>query len=163
MAKQITQIEKQTPSEVEERAEAIKKLVDMTADNHESLMTFMEIIEELHEAGILDMVKGLLRTRDKVGALAVEQMNQPTMHRVIRNGTSAFQFLGRMDPDQLEQMLNGVSQGLDKTADRTGRQEPIGLWGMVKQMRDPDVNASMTTLLGFLQGMGQEFNKKTAQ
>ena len=161
MAKQIRQIDKHIPSELEERTEAIKKLVNMTADNHEAFMTIVEVVEELHESGILDMAKGLLRTREKVGVIAVEQLNQPSMHRVIQNGTNAFKFFGSIDPQQLQNMLNGVTRGLQKSADDMTKEEKLGLWGMAKKMRDPDVNASMTTLMGFLQGMGQEFNDKS--
>ncbi len=165
MAKQISDIEKQTLSEQEERAEALSKILDMTADNYDGIMTLLEIIEELQETGVLDMLKGFLRTRDKVGALAVEQLNQPMMHRVIKNGTNAFQFLGGIDPAQLQTIMNGISQGMDNSAVRmTSDDQTIGLWGMMKKMRDPDVSASMKTILGFMEGMGQEFNnKKTVQ
>ncbi|MFC5713753.1 DUF1641 domain-containing protein [Thalassorhabdus alkalitolerans] len=158
MAKQITQIEKHNPSQAEEREEAIRTLVDMTADNHESLMLLLEVIKEVKDAEVLDMARGFLRTRDKIGAIAVEQINQPNVHRVVQAGTQAFQFLGKVDPKDMEILLAGVANGLDRTSKGIESDEKLSLWGMAKSLRDPDINASMQTMFGFLKGMGEALN-----
>lgn len=163
MAKKIEQIEKEVPNKVEENREAINQILEQVADNQRSLSVFLEIIEELHQAGVLDMIKGLLKTRDKVGALAIQQINQPGAHRMIKNGMGAVQALSQIDPDHLARMTNGVTSGLRKANDEDREKAPLSVWGMLKMMRDPDVNASMRTMLRFMQGMGNELNNKTVQ
>ncbi|MCM3762979.1 DUF1641 domain-containing protein [Alkalihalobacillus oceani] len=158
MARKIEQIDKQMPDQVEINAEALKLLTDQIAENQRSLTVFLEIIEELHAAGILDLMKGLLKTRDKVGALAVEQLNQPGAHRMIKNGMSLLQTASQIEPEQLTRIMNGMTKGLQATAQHSSN-EPVSMWQMVKMMRDPHVNASLQTMLGFMQGMGQELNK----
>lgn len=163
MAKKIEQIEKHVPNKVEEKTAALNQMLEQMADNQKSLSVFLEIIEELHQAGVLDMIKGLLKTRDKVGVLAIQQLNQPDAHRMIKNGMSGVQMLSRINPDHLSTLMNGVTQGLEKSNDVEAKREPLSLWGMLRAMRDPDVNASLKTMLGFMQGMGKELNNKTAK
>jgi uncharacterized protein YjgD (DUF1641 family) len=158
MAKAIKHIDKKQPNAVEEQTEALGEILKLIAENREAITTSLEIIKELHTAGILDVVKGALRTREKIGVIAIEQMNQPEMHRTIRNGIYAMEFLGQLDPDKLKTLFNGISHGLEKTAD--DHHEKIGMWGLLKAMRDPGVNASLTTMLNFLNGMGEEIGKK---
>jgi uncharacterized protein YjgD (DUF1641 family) len=158
MAKAIKQIEKKRLNPIEEQTQAIKELVEMTAESREALMTFLEILQELHKAGLLDIIKGLLKTRHKVGVLAMDQINQPDMHNMIRNGINTIEFLGELDPDQLKTMLDGVNNGLETSAESANKKE-VSLWGMAKTMRDPDVKRSITTMISFLEGMGKEFSK----
>jgi uncharacterized protein YjgD (DUF1641 family) len=162
MAKKIEQIEKHIPNKIEENADAINQILAKIAQNQKSVTVFLEIIEELHEAGVLDMVKGLLKTRDKVGALAIQQLNQPSAHRIIKNGMGAVQTLSQIDPNHLATMMNGLTNGLKESNEVEGERERISMWGMFRMMRDPDVNASLKTMIGFMQGMGKALNDKTA-
>jgi uncharacterized protein YjgD (DUF1641 family) len=160
VAKPIQQIEKKRLNEAEEEAEALKELMGMIADSKESIKTFLEILEELQSSGLLDMAKGLLKTRQKVGVLAMEQMNQPAMHRIIKNGINTVQFLGQLDPDQMKTIMNGVSKGLEKTSENSSQKDQVGIWSLIRTMRDPDIRASMTMMTSFLEGMGKEINQK---
>jgi uncharacterized protein YjgD (DUF1641 family) len=159
MAKAIKDIDKQRPNSIEEQAQAIQQLIEMTAESRDALVSFLEILQELHSAGLLDIVQGLLKTRHKVGVLAMGQLNQPEMHRIIKNGINTIQFLGELEPDQLQTMLNGVNKGLEKSATNAKKGEQISLWGLAKSMRDPDVKMSVSTMMAFLEGMGKGIKK----
>ncbi|SET37374.1 Uncharacterized conserved protein YjgD, DUF1641 family [Salinibacillus kushneri] len=154
MAKAITQIEKNQKNIQEERAEDLAAIVDQIADNREVIQDTLIILQELHNTGVLDMLKGLLRTREKVGAIAIEQLNQPAMHNMIKNGMNTIGLLSEMDPDQLQAIFGGLNQGLEKAAESTKKQEEMGIWGLMKSMRDPNVRTSMNTMVNFLNGMG---------
>ncbi|MCM3715286.1 DUF1641 domain-containing protein [Halalkalibacter oceani] len=160
MARKIEQIDKRVPDQVEVNAEALKMLTERIAENERSITVLIEIVEELHEAGILDALKGLLKTRDKVGALAIQQLNQPGAHHMIKNGMSLLQTASQIEPEHLTRIMNGMTKGLQAMAENNSN-EPLSMWQMMKMMRDPHVNASLQTMLGFMQGMGQELNKRT--
>jgi uncharacterized protein YjgD (DUF1641 family) len=162
MAKAIKQIDKKESNPIEEQVQAIQQLIEMTAESRDALLSFLEILQELHSAGLLDIVQGLLKTRHKVGVLAMGQLNQPEMHRMIKNGINTIQFLGELDPDQLQTMLNGVNKGLEKSTMNVKKGEQISLWGLAKSMRDPDIKMSMSTMMGFLEGMGKGIKNKQA-
>jgi uncharacterized protein YjgD (DUF1641 family) len=151
MAKAIRQIEKNQKSEVEQQAESLQELLTMISKNSEAIKSTLEILQELQKAGILDMINGLLKTKDKVGVIAMDQLNQPSMHRTIKNGINALQFIGELDPDKMKRMMHGINTGLDHLNDEA-QQNKIGI---LKAMRDPNVKASISTAFSFLQGMGE--------
>lgn len=157
MAKAITHIEKKIPNPAEEQAESLTEILSLIAKNREAITTSLEILQELNSAGLLSILKGLLKTRDKVGVLAIEQLNQPSMHKTIKNGINTLQLLGEVDPDKLKTLLNAANSGLQSIGESN---EKTSKWGLVKSMGDPDVLSSLSTMTGFLQGMGKELNKQ---
>ncbi|MDC3414723.1 DUF1641 domain-containing protein [Aquibacillus sp. 3ASR75-11] len=160
MAKATTQIEKKESNVEEERAEDIAAIMKQIADNREAIQDSLIILQELHQSGVLDMVKGLLRTREKVGVLAMEQINQPGMHNIMRNGMNSIELLASLDPDQLKTVFGGLTQGLQKASESIETNEQMGAWGMLKSMRDPNVKTSLNTMAHFLNGMGEGLNNK---
>jgi uncharacterized protein YjgD (DUF1641 family) len=159
MAKAIRQINKSVPNPVEEQAQAISDILKALSENREAILTTLGIMKHLHEMGVLTAVHGLLEQRTEVGAIAVQQMNQPTMHHAIKNGINAFKFLGSMDPEKLQSLLQGFGHGLERSSEVIEKGESPSLWKLGTSMRDPDVRASLSTMVEFLHGMGEVFNK----
>lgn len=157
MAKAISHIEKMKPTPAEQQAESLTEIIELIAKNKEAITASLEILQELHSAGLLDIIKGLLKTRDKVGVLAMEQLNQPSMHKTIKNSINTLQLLGEIEPDQLKTLLTAANSGLEHLG---GPNQKTSKWGIMKSMNDPDVLSSLSTMTGFLQGMGKELNKQ---
>ncbi|MBM7570834.1 DUF1641 domain-containing protein [Aquibacillus albus] len=155
MARAITQIERKQSSVEEERSEDLGAILKQIADNREAIEDSLTILEELHKSGVLDMVKGFLRTKEKVGVIAVEQLNQPSMHQLIRNMFNSIELLSSMDPDRLNAIFGGLNKGLEKASEGTEENNQIGAFGMLKAMRDPNVKTSLSTMVHFLEGMGE--------
>lgn len=159
MAKAIRQINRSTPSPAEEQTQAVTELLHAVSQNKEALMTTMDILKGLHEMGVLDAAKAMLEQRTDIGAIAIQQLNQPNMHNTIKNAMNALKFIGSINPEQLQAILNGVSNGFERSADVVKNNENKSLWKLGKSMRDPDVKASLSTMMEFLHGMGEAFNQ----
>lgn len=160
MAKAITQINIQEKTAEEKQQQIQKDLLKQITDNHESIQTTLEIVEELQQAGMLDMAKGLLRMREKIGSISIDKINQPSMHHLIKNGFHAIEFIGRIEPEELEKMMNGVMHGMERMAKEIEKDEETSMWKMFKTMRDPHVMTALSYLTAFLNGMGEEMGKK---
>lgn len=157
LAKAIKQIRKETPNRQEEQSKAITDIMAALADNKEAIMATIGIVKQLHEMGVLNALNGLLEKRVDVGVIAVQQLNQPNMHNTIKNGMNTFNFLGQLNPDQLQTILKGVSHGLEKSAENIDKNEKVSLWKLGNSIRNPEIRTSLTTMLGFLEGMGEAF------
>jgi uncharacterized protein YjgD (DUF1641 family) len=157
MAKAISHIEKKKTSPAEEQTESLTEILSLIAKNHESITTSLEIIQELQSSGLLDIIKGLLKTRDKLGVLAIDQLNQSSMHNTIKNGIGAIKLLGELDPDKINTLMNAANSGLNHIGES---KDSLSKWGIIKSLNDPNVVSSLSTMIGFLQGMGEELNKK---
>ncbi|UFJ41720.1 DUF1641 domain-containing protein [Brevibacillus humidisoli] len=53
-----------------------------------------------------------------------------------------------------------MTGGLERSAERMQDDKQVSLWGLGKTLRDPDISASLSTMLAFMQGMGEVFNKE---
>ncbi|MCP3028192.1 DUF1641 domain-containing protein [Halobacillus sp. A5] len=47
-----------------------------------------------------------------------------------------------------------------KLRDKQEKDEKIGIWGMMKSVKDPEVNRSLSTFIHFLEGMGSGLKAK---
>ncbi|MDA8353140.1 MAG: DUF1641 domain-containing protein [Firmicutes bacterium] len=155
MAKAITQIEPPRQDPGEERALSLEQLLQTVVQHQEALSVTMDILGELHRAGILEIAQGLLKNREEVGAIAINQLNQPEAHRMIKNGMAGLQWLGRIDPDQLHSVAQAAENGMEQALEARDGHKPIGLWELARQARDPEVRTSLGMLTRFLQGMGK--------
>ncbi|WP_433958398.1 DUF1641 domain-containing protein [Cytobacillus horneckiae] len=158
MAKAITNIEKYIKNKDEEKQESIQQVLDAVSENSEALITFIDILKELHEFGVLDIVQGALKNREEIGVIAVSQFNQPGMHHIMKNGMNAIQFLAKLEPDKLNTILQGVEHGIERLAD-TQNNKSLGLWGMGKAMFDPNVSLALGSMVNFMRGMGEGMNE----
>lgn len=159
MAEAIKQIRKEIPTPEQEQAQAITDIIAALANNREAIISTIGIISQLQDMGVLNALNGLLEKRADVGAIAIQQINQPGMHNIIKNGMNAIKFLGQLDPNQLQIILNGVGRGLERFGEKMDENEKVSLWQLGNSMRNEEVRTSLFTLLGLLEGMGEVFQK----
>jgi uncharacterized protein YjgD (DUF1641 family) len=159
MAKAIRQIRKEVPNQQEEQQQAIADILKELADNREAIMGAIGILKGLQEMKVLETVGALLDQRNEVGAIAIQQINQPTMHNVIKNGIAAFKFLGSIQPSHLETIMEGVGIGLKRLSQTGQKGEKQSIWKMRRRLRSPKIRAAMTTMVDFMEGMGEAFLK----
>lgn len=154
MGKAITNIEKFIPNKEDEKQQSIQEILDVVSQNRDALITFMDILKELQEFGVLDIIHGALKNRKEISVIAVSQVNQPGMHHIMKNGMSALQFLAGLDPEKMQNILKAVEHGVDRLAD-TENNKPIGIMGMGKAMFDPNVSLALGSMMNFMRGMGE--------
>lgn len=157
LAKAIKQINRTIPNPKEEQSQAIEDVVTALANNYEAILATIGIVKQLHDIGVLNALNALLEKRTDVGEIAIQQLNQPAMYNTIKNGMSAFKFLGQINPSQLQTVLDGVSHGLEKSAESIEKNENTSLWKLGNSIRHSEVRASLAMMLGFLEGMGEVF------
>ncbi|MGG0284244.1 DUF1641 domain-containing protein [Peribacillus butanolivorans] len=160
MAKAIKQIKREFPSKEELQSQTVTEILTSLADNSEAIITLIKIVNQLHEIGVLKALNGLLENRIDVGEIAIQQINQPSMHNTIKNGMNAFKFIGSIPPDQLQTFMEGVSGGLEKSSSSINENEKSSLWKLGNSIRTPEVRQSLSTMIHFLEGMGEVFIQK---
>ncbi|MDP4083925.1 MAG: hypothetical protein Q8934_04830 [Bacillota bacterium] len=157
MAKAITQIRKEIPNQKEEQTEAIEKVLQELGKNSEAIIQTIQILKELHDTKILETVHAILKQRTEIGAIAIHQVNQPTMRNIIKNGMNTIEFLGTLKPGQLNTILDGVGHGLERLSETGEKGEKQSLWKLRKRLWSPEIRAAMTTMVDFMDGLGEVF------
>ncbi|WP_158555889.1 DUF1641 domain-containing protein [Peribacillus glennii] len=163
MARAIRQISKTVPNVQEEQDQAIASIMREVAENQEAIMKTLGILKGLHEMKALEAVHALLEQRTEVGAIAIQQINQPGMHNIIKNAMGAVGFLGALQPGQLNTLLDAVGSGLKRLSNTGENGEKQSIWALSRRLRSPESRAAMTSMLGLLEGMGEVFLQNKEQ
>jgi uncharacterized protein YjgD (DUF1641 family) len=161
MAKPILDIQRVEPSPEQVQTQAIQDLIKAIADNREIILDMFEIARQLHEMGILAIIKGLLENRHDVGLIAIQQLNQPKMHHLLKNIVTLTQGLGEIEPIHVQKMFHGLSRGLEASEQVISNGKTPSLWELAKYARDPSVRMSMATIMTILRGMGEAFRDES--
>lgn len=160
MAKAIKQIKRIFPTEEELQSKTVNEMLSTLAENREAITTLIQIVNQLHDLGLLKVVNGMLDNLSDVGEIAIQQINQPSMHNTIKNGMNAFKFIGSIPPELLQTFMGGMSNGLEKSSQSLNENEKTSLWKLGNSIRTPESKAALSTILNFLEGMGEVFIQK---
>src|SRR2546430_36502 len=129
------------------------RLQEAPAEHAEVLLAGYEVLQGLLDAGVLDLLRGALGSRDKVLGVAVGAAVSPGSIRVIRNLLLLTNMLGEIDPEVLKRFTQAVPQGLEIMVRKPERP---GLWALIKDfLWNPDFRHGMAAVNTMLEALGR--------
>lgn len=155
MAKPISQIAEPILNEKEIQNQVLKKVIQDVAQNADGIQETMKLLQELHESGILEAVNSLVEAKEKIAEIAVGQMLRPPVTNAINNAMAAAGTLTELNPEMTKKMMESVSKGFQKAEEGLRLNKKVGLFDLLKLMKDPDVNRAMGFGINFLKGLGE--------
>jgi uncharacterized protein YjgD (DUF1641 family) len=156
MAKAITQI-REVPNPELEQTQAVSEIMNELVANKDVILKTLRIMKGLNDTKVLDAVESMIDQRTEIGAIAIQQVNQPTMRNVIKNGMNAFSFLGSLQPGQLSEVLEGLSEGFKRLAESGQEGKKQSIWQLRKRLWSKEMRAAMTSMMNFMDGLGEVF------
>lgn len=160
MATPITRIKKKQLSPEELKLQRLFELETEVAEQQQALKKVLELTGELDKAGILDAVNAMVKARENLTEIAVHQASREPVTTLINNLMNAAGALTAIDPATTAKLASSVQRGLSEAEARQADSRKISLFGLLKALRDPDVNRSIRFGLHFLKGMGKELDRK---
>lgn len=160
MAKSITTITEPVLSEKEANEKAWAEVLEELSRNSEGLRSYIRLLQELHESGIMDTMKAALQSKEELAKVIVKEMNKPNNTNTINNLMAMADTLSMLDSDVVKKMASSVSTGFHKAREENQTEEKIGLFDLMKALKDPDINRAVRFGLNFLKGMGQSLGEK---
>jgi uncharacterized protein YjgD (DUF1641 family) len=130
------------------REELRVRLEHAPADHAEAILASYEVLQGLHDRGVLELLLGVLSGVDSVLEIAVEAAKTPAAIRGIRNLIIMLKLAGSIDPEQLHAAMDG------------GDKEASTLWEIGKRTRTDDARRSMKTAFALLGIFGAALNKE---
>jgi uncharacterized protein YjgD (DUF1641 family) len=114
------------------RAE-LRDRLDRAPDEHaEAILAAYDVLQQLHDQGVLDIVTGGLAAKDKVLGTLVTDANTPTAIRVMRNLLFGSRILNAQAPAK-----------------------PPGLWTLFRRMQSEDSRRGLSAAVDFLESFGR--------
>ena len=146
MAKPITTIERRAATEtmpIEAQPEALA-----TAE-------FQRLLVLAHERGVLQAMNHLLEEPDAALGTATDWATQRGNLAVVKHALLFYNTLQSIDPRAVQALLNGLNGAAEGAANGRDEWHVVGFFGLLRALRDPDVNRGMRFLLRMAAGLGR--------
>jgi uncharacterized protein YjgD (DUF1641 family) len=135
------------------REELRKRLDQAPAEHAEALLESYELLQLLHDSGVLRLLRGALCSGDMLLETAVNAAKSEEAIRGLRNAIALAKMLGGIDPDLLQGFSNAVSETLSVQKPVV---EPPGLFKLLSEFRRPELRRGMALINQFLEILGSE-------
>ena len=136
------------------RKELLDRLQSAPQEHAEALLDAYELLEQLRQAGILQLMRGTLSAGDEILDRAVSAARSQHGTRALRNLLILGQMLGSMNPDLLECIAVATGQTLG--SERKPVIEPPGFLSLISQFRRPELRRSVALINRFLDTLGYQ-------
>jgi uncharacterized protein YjgD (DUF1641 family) len=138
------------------REELHSKLEAAPLEHAQALFELYDILQGLHDRGILAALKGVLSASDFV----VETAKTPEAVRSVRNVILLTKMLGSIEPEVLEQLIDSVPEGLAKAS--APRKETPGLFSLAQKLTSQESRRGLAVAAEILEIFGKRLAAKSA-
>lgn len=155
MAKPIQVIQKTELTEEQIKMRSLENLISGIADNKDSLLETLELLQELHNSGIMDALGSLLKAKESAAKIAVGQLTRKPVTNMINNAMAAGGILTNLDPETTSKLAKSLTTGLQKAEQGLKADTKLGLFDLMKALKDPDINRALGFGFNLLKGIGE--------
>ena len=131
-----------------------KRLEEAPVEHAEALIDSYELLQQLHDHGVFEMLRGALGASDKLIETAVDAAKSNESVRAIRNAIILGKVLAAINPEVLQCVATAASETLgcyDKPVI-----EPPGLISLLSQFRHKELRRSVALVNRFLEKLGNQ-------
>ena len=133
-----------------------QRLENAPNEHVEALLDVCDILQGLHDRGILELAKGALGSSEKVLQILVNTANTPQVIRGIRNAMILAKIADSIDPQLLEGFERAVPEGLAEA----GKPKPPGLFSVLRKLLSHDARRVLIATASILESMGKSLGSK---
>jgi len=131
-------------------------------EHGEAVLAGFEVLQGLHDQGVLEVMRGLLGSGDKVLDMVVKATEAPEAIRGIRNLIVITKVLGAIEPELLEKFAQAVPAALVAVA-KAEQAEPPGLWGILNIFRSRNLRRGLAVVNNLLEAWGKNFYSQNTE
>jgi hypothetical protein len=135
------------------RTELMARVQNAPAKHAEALLSAYEVLQGLHNRGVLELMRGAIGSSDKVLEIIVEGANAPEAIRGFRNLTILARVLGSIEPE----LLKGFARLLPEagTLLKAHESRPPGFWRLLKQFTGKNSRRGLFFFGSILEAFGR--------
>ena len=133
-----------------------QRLENAPKEHAEALLDVCDILQGLHDRGILELAKGALGSSEKVLQILVNTANTPEVIRGIRNSMILAKIADSIDPQLLEGLERAVPEGLAEAR----KPDPPGLISMLRKLLSHDTRRVLIATASILESLGKTLGSR---
>ncbi|OZI10794.1 hypothetical protein CEW92_15305 [Bacillaceae bacterium SAS-127] len=154
MAAPITTIQKQQLTEEQMKEQKLEDLKALLSENEEALNQIFSIVGELNKVGALEAATKLLQAKEEVAGIVLHQVSREPVTNLINHFMGVAGVMTAMDPEMTKKLVSSLNSGIDE-AKQIKNDEKVGVFDLMKVLKDPDVNRAVNFGVHFLKGLGK--------
>jgi uncharacterized protein YjgD (DUF1641 family) len=133
-----------------------RRLENAPKEHAEALLSLLEIVQGLHDKGLLEIGKGALGSSEKILDIVVQASKAPEVIQAIRNGLVLTKLFAALEPELLE----GLAEVLPKAMAEARTERPFGPVRMLAKMVSQDSRRLLTIGIRVLEMLGKDLGPK---
>jgi uncharacterized protein YjgD (DUF1641 family) len=138
--------------------ERLRSRLETAPDEHaEALLAGFEVLQALHDQGVLELLRGMLGGGNKILEIVVDVSKTPEAIRGIRNLVIMTKIVGAMDPELLKKFAEAISDVLVGAA-KAQETEPPGFWEAFRILRSKSLRRGLAIANNVLEALGRNFS-----
>ncbi len=139
------------------REELRSRLEQAPVEHAEAVLAGFEVLQGLHDRGVLELLRGVLGGSDKILEIVVEASKTPEAIRGIRNLLILTKTFGAIDPELLKKFAEAVPDTLAGAA-KGQEKEPPGFWEALRIVRSRNLRRGLAVMNSVLEALGKSFS-----
>jgi uncharacterized protein YjgD (DUF1641 family) len=144
-----------TPRDV--REELHRKLEQAPEEHAAALLESYELLQLLHDSGVLRILRGALGSGNKILETSVNAVNSTEGIRALQNAIILGKMVGSINPDLLQAFAIAMTETFGC---RPPVVEPPGLFKLLVAFSQPELRRSMALINKFLDILGNELKTR---
>jgi uncharacterized protein YjgD (DUF1641 family) len=132
------------------REDLVRRIQEAPNEHAEALLAGYDLLQRLHEKGIIDLLNGLLSAGDTVVERVVDVISSKEMVTALRIALIFSNLLSSIDPDKLHAVMSNA-----------GRDAP-SLLAIGKQATSKDARRGMAAAVGLMTAFGEALSAQQA-
>ena len=116
-----------------------------------AILSALELLQLLHDRGVLDLLRGLVDAGDQLVGTLTAAVDTPESVRAIRNFILLTKFFGSIPPDILNSLVHAALQG----AEREKASRAPGMLHLLRRLRSENSRHAIAVTLDLLESVGK--------
>ena len=137
------------------------RLQSLPAKHAEAILAAYEVLQLMHDKGVLELIRGTLGGGEVVVEQAVAVVKGPAAIRASRNALLLINALSEVEPGLLNDFTNAVPKALAQANREEAK--PPGLLKLLRTFLDADFRRGLAAFSDLLQVFGRNLSNKGKQ
>ncbi|SEQ64332.1 Uncharacterized conserved protein YjgD, DUF1641 family [Virgibacillus subterraneus] len=155
MSNPITNIKRMEIPEETIKERNLDDVARAVSENKEAILKGIELLATLNKSDTLDTVNALVKHKEDALENVMGELNKPQYSGTLENLSKLFLFIGELKVDEIQYFADRLNSGME-VASTSEDSVKTSYMDLLKALKDPEINRSITMLLHFLRGMGRE-------
>ena len=138
------------------RAELRSRLEQAPEEHAEAVLAAYEVLQELHNRGVLEIMRSALAASDEILEMVVDNVRTPEAIRAIRNLLFWRQILGSIEPEWFKGLFQAIPEGIAQAT--AEREQPVSFLRLLQRLIHKDSLRALAAAFDFLQAFGRHLH-----